>query len=62
MDAGKARVAALAGRSTAHGLSVFCGYAACRANARANVAAGATLGAYCKKALQRGGFEAQLVA
>lgn len=62
VDAGKARVATMAGRSAAYGLSFFHRYTVCGANVRANAAAGAAFGIYCKKALQRGRLEAQPAA
>lgn len=62
VDVGKARVATLAGRSAAYGLSFFYRYSACGANVRANAAAVAAFGIYRKKALQLGRLEAQPAA
>lgn len=62
VDVGKARVATLAGRSAAYGLSSFYRYSACGANVRANAAAVAAFGIYRKKALQLGRLEAQPAA
>ena len=62
VDVDKARVATLAGRSAAYGLSFFYRYSACGANVRANAAAVAAFGIYRKKALQLGRLEAQPAA